>query len=429
MALTPEPLPPEADVYSDSPVAAQVIPLAPEPNIYDQPDDWPLLGAMSVSHFFNDLCLSIAMPMIPTLMVKFEMSLAQIMGMFTITGLVLNFIQPFAGWMMERTRTPWVLLVCPFVCALTFWVGFCDSIWTALPLFCIAAVANGAFHPYAYTLAQPTLPRRPALATAIFISFGFLGVSTGALLSGNWMEHLGFGGFHWLYLGAFAVAVPLLMRGVHRLPLARYSAIRHAPHADAPKLAHRTEPPSVPFWLVFAATLVMAIEGGTLITYVPTLFENLYGSEGLGGTACFIYGVTGGIFSYLYAWGADRRGPFGVTMLGQLLAIPAFIGFFLFPQAWVKMILIMIAGMTAGATMPVLTSLARPATGLSLGLRTSLIMGGVWGSATIIHFIMAQIVDRGYTLASVMSPICLGPLVCIPLLALGARYARTGKAN
>lgn len=427
MSLTPEPLPPPEDELLDT-TQARIIALEPEPNIYDQPDDWPLLGAMSLSHFFNDLCLSIAMPMIPTLMAKFEMSLAEIMGMFTITGLVLNFIQPVAGWMMGRSRTPWILLVCPFICALTFWVGFCDSIWTALPLFCIAAVANGTFHPYAYMLAQPTLPRRPALATAIFISFGFLGVATGALISGNWMEYLGFSGFHWLYLGAILTAVPLLMRGVQRLPLARYATIRRVSHTGVANEAHRTDPPSIPFGLVFAAAFIMAFEGGTLITYVPTLFKGLYKSEGWGGTACFIYGVTGGIFSYLYAWGADRRGPFGVLMLGQLLAIPAFIGFFLASDMWLKIAFITMAGMTAGATMPVLTSLARPARGLSLGLRTSLILGGVWGSATIVHFGMAQIVDRGYTLASVMSPICIGPLVCIPLLALGARYARRATA-
>ncbi len=392
-------------------------------DIFEKPNDYALLAALSLSHFFNDFCIGIAAPMIPAMERKFNLTLGGIAGILILTSLVSNFTQPVAGWVMERTRTAVMLLVCPFFCALTFMVGWTTHPWQAKILFCMAGVANGAFHPFSYILAQLALPRRPSLSTAIFISFGFLGVSSGAMVSGHWMENLQFGGFHWLYLGAFVTVAALLIRGIQTVELAPYLAFIHPPKngANGEHASKSNNDPRIPFGLIWMAGFLMAFEGGTVMFFTPKFFKVLYQSEGLGGDACFIFGVIGGIFSYFYAHLADRRNPFRIVMIVQALSIFPFAGFFYFPSAPAKLAMIALAGTTAGATLPVMTSLARGSRGLTVGLRTSLMLGGIWGATAILHYGMAQLPDHGVALGKVMSSLCVAPMIAVALLFYASR--------
>ncbi|MBI1783573.1 MFS transporter [Candidatus Sumerlaeota bacterium] len=394
----------------------------PATDLYAAPNDYRMLAALSVSHFFNDFCMGIAAPMIPTLETKFSLTLGGVASILIVTSLVSNFTQPVAGWIMERSRTAIMLLFCPFLCALTFLLGFTDSPWQARALFFAAGIANGAFHPFSYILAQIALPRRPALSTAIFISFGFLGVSSGAMISGHWMEHWKFAGFHWLYLGAFATAAALLVRRIQSVELAPYLAFVRPPRRGgaASNGEAADESRRVPFAIVWIAGFLMALEGGTIMFFTPKLFKVLYGSEGLGGDACFLYGIIGGVCSYYYAHRADRRDPFKVVMLVQLAAILPFLGLFYFDSSAAKIAMIALIGASAGATLPVMTSMARPSRGLTVGLRTSLMLGGTWGVVAIVHFTMAQLADR-VGLENVMSAVCAAPAVCAMVLAAAHR--------
>ncbi len=377
-------------------------------------NDLALLGVLSLSHFFNDFCMGVTSPMIPALEQKFHITLGAVAGIITVVNLTSNFAQPVAGAFMTRCRTPWILLVCPFLCALTFLVGYTHHPWQARMLFLVAGVANGSFHPFSFVLAQTALPRRPALSNAIFLSCGFLGVAVGGMVAGHWMQAWRFDMFHFLYLGTLVTVAPLIIHRTHLMPLAPYIRLKQA--GGGSRDGARREAPSLPFALVWMLAFLMASEAAIFFFFTPKLFSVIYHSEAQGGNAIFLYGILGGITSYWYAHRADEGRPLRVAMWAQAASIVPFVLFFVVGSASARLWLIAGMGMTAGGTLPIISSLAREARGLSLGLRNTMILGGVWGVATISNYALAQLPDLGIPLIKVMSVVCIAPPLCAALL-------------
>lgn len=391
-------------------------------------NDYVLLAAMALGHAYNDFCAGVTGSMIPTLESRFGLTLGAVAGMVTLLGVMGNLIQPLSGWYFDRTPTAVLLLATPLLSGASLLVGFTREPWQASLLFLLAGVSFGLFHPLSFLLARSTLAGRPALATAIYISFGFLGVSSGSWVAGAWLEHRGLENFHFFYVPGWAMVLFFIAIGLHRRSLEEYRRIagaprprrlsdRNGPDGDRPL----TDAESIPFNLLVLIGLLVAIQGGTLVFFLPKLFHTLYGSEGLGGRATFLLGLTGGLLSYAYAAMIDRGNPFRVLLLAQLLGLPPLIGFFWFPEAGLKTAMVVLFGASGGAIFAPLASLAPSARGLSVGLRSALMIGGVWGMTSILNFGMALVADHAFPLETVMASICVVPLVLIPLLFHASR--------
>lgn len=391
-------------------------------------NDYFLLAAMALGHGYNDFCAGVTGSMIPTLEARFSLTLGAVAGMVTLLGVMGNLIQPLSGWYFDRTRTAVLLLATPLLSGMSLLVGFTQTPWQASMLFLVAGISFGLFHPLSFLLARSTLVGRPALATAIYISFGFFGVSTGSWVAGAWLEHRGLENFHLFYIPGWGMLLFFIVIGLHRRSLDEYRTVARAPRlrrlADrgAPGGDHPlSEAESIPFSLLVVIGLLVAIQGGTLVFFLPKLFHTLYGSEGLGGRATFLIGLTGGLLSYGYAAMIDRGNPFRVMLVAQLLGVLPLIGFFHFPGPGLKTLMVVLFGATTGAIFAPLASLAPSARGLSVGMRSALMIGGVWGMTSILNFGMALAADHLFSLETVMASICFVPLALIPLLIHASR--------
>lgn len=382
--------------------------------------DLPLLFVLALAHGFNDFCVGVTAPMIPAMEAKYGLGLGGVTGIVITMGLVGNYSQPIAGWFLDRARTVRVLLVTPIVVGGSLLVGFTDEPWQARTTFFFAGLAMGTFHPYAFILARSTLPGRPALATSIFISFGFLGVSTGSLVSGTWMERWAFDSFHLLYAGAIVIVCIFLVKGLHRIDLEPYRKLARPPEVaekgdgdEDAKVAPIA--PTIPFGILFTLALLMAVENGAFFFFLPKLFEILFGSEGLGGRAVFMMGLGGGLISYLYGFLSDRGNVYRVAMWTQVVGLLPLLGFFYFDTAAMKMAMAVGIGLTLGGSFPALVSMAPGARGLTLGLRSALMFGGVWGTSNVCSLIMARIAEGGLELETVMSIVRIIPFILVPI--------------
>jgi len=383
-----------------------------------EPSGVALLTVLCLTHAFVDFCGGITAPMVPRLEEKFHLTLGGVAAIISFMGLAANFSQPFAGWLMDRSKTARIVILTPFLAAFSFLIGLTHEPWQAQILFLIAGTAIGIFHPCAYILAQQTMPRRPAMASAIFISFGVVGVSLGTMVSGYWMKGLGFQGFHVFFLPGFIVTLLLLIVGMQRINLLPYLHSSH-PHQTDSEAASSTH--DLHFAVLWTVGFLMAFENGTLLFFVPTFFKMLYGSEALGGQACFAFALLGGASSYFYAHRGDLGNPLRVAMTVQLISLAPIAGFFFFPSYAAKLIMMMLMGLTLGGTIPLVMSLARNARGLTLGLRTSFLMGGIWGVTGIANLGMAQLPDIGFKIEQVMAIMAAAPLLTVPLLIHAAR--------
>lgn len=392
-------------------------------------NDYSLLAVLALGHAFNDFCMGVTSPMIPTLEDKYGLTLGAVAGLVVALGLMGNFSQPIAGWFLDRAKTSRALVLTPLLSGCSVLIGFTAEPWQARCLFFISGLGIGIFHPYAFLLARTTLVGRPALATSIFISLGFFGVSFGQMVSGMWMERFGLRSFHFLYAFALVGVAGYLLKGVQKIELEHYHAHGVEPAQASPGSAPDDtslkagvgQRAQIPFAFLFLIGFLIAIEGGTLVFFIPKLFKVLYGSEGLGGQTTFIFGLTGGLISYFYAYLSDRGNPYRVALWGQVLGIVPLFGFFYFPGSAAKMGMIFLLALTFGGIFPPLASIAPRARGLTLGMRSALMFGGVWGSSVLVSYAMAKVADKGFALEAVMSSIRLVPFALIPALAYASR--------
>jgi MFS transporter, FSR family, fosmidomycin resistance protein len=152
----------------------------------DRPDNtvFGLLGAISFSHFLNDMLQSMILAIYPLLKSTFFLSFAQI-GLITLTyQITASLLQPVVGLYTDRHPKPYSLSI-GMGCTLT---GLMVLAWAPtynMVLVAAALVGTGSsiFHPESSRVARMASGGQYGLAQSIFQVGGNAGTATGPLLA------------------------------------------------------------------------------------------------------------------------------------------------------------------------------------------------------------------------------------------------------
>jgi FSR family fosmidomycin resistance protein-like MFS transporter len=189
-----------------------------------------VLGAVSASHFLNDLIQSLLPAVYPLLKVSYALDFGQI-GLITLVFQVTaSLLQPVVGTFTDR-RPTWYSL--PLGMAFTL-CGLLLLSQAAYPLLLVAAALIGTgssvFHPESSRIARLASGGRHGFAQSFFQVGGNLGSAMGPLLAAFIVLPRGQGSIAWFALAAL-VAIVLLTRvgvwyrGHVRVTQARASAV------------------------------------------------------------------------------------------------------------------------------------------------------------------------------------------------------------
>ena len=189
-----------------------------------------VLGAVSASHFLNDLIQSLLPAVYPLLKVSYALDFGQI-GLITLVFQVTaSLLQPVVGTFTDR-RPTWYSL--PLGMAFTL-CGLLLLSQAAYPLLLVAAALIGTgssvFHPESSRIARLASGGRHGFAQSFFQVGGNLGSAMGPLLAAFIVLPRGQGSIAWFELAAL-VAIVLLTRvgvwyrGHVRVTQARASAV------------------------------------------------------------------------------------------------------------------------------------------------------------------------------------------------------------
>lgn len=178
----------------------------------NQPTRFRVLGAISFSHFLNDMIQSLILAIYPLLKNDFALSFAQI-GLITLTyQLTASVLQPFIGMYTDRHPQPR---------ALSIGMGFTLiglvllSIAPNYGMIIVAAALVGAgssiFHPESSRVARLASGGQHGLAQSIFQVGGNAGTAVGPLLAAWVIIPFGRSSVAWFSLAAL-VAILVLWR-------------------------------------------------------------------------------------------------------------------------------------------------------------------------------------------------------------------------
>jgi FSR family fosmidomycin resistance protein-like MFS transporter len=190
-----------------------------------------VLGAISFSHFLNDMMQSLIISIYPLLKGEFHLSFVQI-GAITLTYQVCaSLLQPIIGIYTDKHPKPYSLSVgmC-FTLVGMVTLAFAPNYLSVLAAAALIGAGSSIFHPESSRIARLASGGRHGLAQSIFQVGGNAGSAMGPLLAAWIIIPLGQGSLAWFAIAALvAIAV-----------LARVGAWYKRQHIDRPRtVAHR----------------------------------------------------------------------------------------------------------------------------------------------------------------------------------------------
>ncbi|MFW6154725.1 MAG: MFS transporter [Planctomycetota bacterium] len=354
-----------------------------------------LLGTLSLGHFAVDMYAGCFQPLIPALVDHVGVRVALMTSLAGACQIVVNAIQPVAGWATMRWRRCGFLLLGPALALLMALMGLPTSYAVLAAVVLAAHVGIGVYHPEALVAAHDAAGPHAHLGVPIFLSGGYLGFSSGAWLSTQWHALFGFEGFWLLAIPGALVVGLIVLTGL----------VRHRAEAPPGPSGPVTGRKDLNFYLL--AVLGTFVVTGTvmLFMFLNVDLEARWGREGMawGGRALAVVGLTGALASYLWGWLSSRRSPFALIAVGQLLCVPFFLAMISARTPRGLMAWSVPTGvLLGGAFFPLVATAARRSPQLTPVLRAGLIMGGSWGVANLIAMGCGWLTDVGVTAGMIL---------------------------
>jgi len=143
-----------------------------------------VLGAISFSHFLNDMMQSLILAIYPMLKGSFDLNFTQI-GLITLTYQVTaSILQPVVGFYTDKHPKPYSLTM-GMGCTLTglLALAFASNYPTVLLAAALVGTGSSIFHPESSRIAKLASGKRHGLAQSIFQVGGNAGSAIGPLLA------------------------------------------------------------------------------------------------------------------------------------------------------------------------------------------------------------------------------------------------------
>jgi FSR family fosmidomycin resistance protein-like MFS transporter len=228
-----------------------------------------VLGAISFSHFLNDMMQSLMVAIYPLFRAEFSLSFAQI-GLITLTyQITASLLQPMIGAYTDRNAKPYSLafgMGCTFAGLVL--LSQAGSFTEVLAAAALVGTGSSVFHPESSRVARMASGGRHGLAQSIFQVGGNAGAAAGPLLAVWLVLPRGQASIAWVSLAALLAMTVLIGVGrwyshQHRLPK---KAAPHSVPTLAPAQVRRTL--AVLVALMFSKFIYLASISSYLIFYL-----------------------------------------------------------------------------------------------------------------------------------------------------------------
>jgi FSR family fosmidomycin resistance protein-like MFS transporter len=176
--------------------------------------EFTVLGAISFSHFLNDMMQSLILAIYPLLKGTFDLNFTQI-GLITLTYQVTaSILQPVVGFYTDKHPKPYSLAIgmsCTLIGLLA--LAFASNYPTVLLAAALVGTGSSIFHPESSRIAKLASGKRHGLAQSIFQVGGNAGSAIGPLLAAWVIIPHGQHAVGWFSLVALLAIVVLVQIG------------------------------------------------------------------------------------------------------------------------------------------------------------------------------------------------------------------------
>ncbi len=362
------------------------------------------LALVSLAHLSVDAYSSFFTPLLPILLSKLRLNLAQVGILVALSSLASALSQPLFGWLSDRVRRPWFVAFGPLVAAVFLSaVGLAPNFAALVALMMIGGLGAAAFHPQAAVLAS-SLSKRSSLSYSFFVTGGTIGFSLGPVFAVGVVGAFGLERT-WIAAAPGLVMAALLIFWFSRVPPVSPGTLVR------PRLGE-LRPVARTLALLYGAVVLRSAVSFGFMTYLPIYLHQRGFSVRAGGGFLAAYLLSGGVGGFLGGWLADRWGGRQVVVRSFLVATPLYLAFLLLPLE-LGLGCLVFGSLALQTSLPVNVVMGQQLSPRHSSTISSLLMGAAWGIGTMMVGPTGWLADaKGLPFAlTVLS--CLLPVGCV----------------
>ena len=363
--------PDQDSVLSDGVETPRRVPAFPRSR--DSAIDRRLLLTATAAHFLNDFHVAFLAPLLPLVVVKFNLSLALAGLLATVLTTSAALSQPVFGIVADRLRRRIFVMLGPALTVLAMGLmGLAPTYALLLALLLVAGTGTASFHPQGASTAGEASGDRRGTGLSLFVAGGELGYSLGPLIVALVVAVRGLEAT-WLVALPGLGACVLLWRSI---PIRRDPPRRPEGNTLTSDLAATFGPLAVLWLVVVLRTIVIS----GYQTFLPLLLHQRGGSIVAGGAAVFLFGGIGAIGGVVGGMLSDRVGRRRMVALSLVLGTPLLLGFIHTQGAWAYALLAG-GGVALYLSAAVTIVMAQELLPHRASVASSIVMGLAWGTA------------------------------------------------
>lgn len=308
------------------------------------------VAAVAIAHGANDTYFAIIPAVLPLLIEKFSLSIAQA-GLFTLFLQVPSIFQPYIGHQADRRNLRWLFILAPTLSAILItFTGLAPAYgWVAL-LMLAAGFSTAGFHAIAPVMAASMSGKKIGRGMGIFMVGGELGFGLGPLLAVAVTGALGLAGLPWLIILGMLCSLFLYLR-FRNLNTVHPQHSRSSLSIGAAMLHMRS------FMLpIVGYILVTSFLAANLNNFLPTFMKNEGASLLFAGSALSIVEIAGTLGVLASSWLSDRIGQRTIIIVATLV-MPLFALLFLSASPYWQAPMLAGAGLLAFSANPAFLAL------------------------------------------------------------------------
>jgi len=142
-----------------------------------------VIFSLSAGHFINDAYSNFLGSLLPLLMVKLKLTIAEAGWLGAILVISSSFTQPIYGYLSDRYLQRCFAVFSPLITAVFMsCLGLAPNYWTLASLLICGGVGIASFHPQSAAMTALASRHRKGLGMSIFVTSGTIGYSLGPLI-------------------------------------------------------------------------------------------------------------------------------------------------------------------------------------------------------------------------------------------------------
>jgi FSR family fosmidomycin resistance protein-like MFS transporter len=350
----------------------------------DRKDKVAILS-LSVGHFINDAYSNFLGPLLPFLVGRLKLSIAEAGGLAAILVISSSFAQPLYGYISDRYLKRVFVVFSPLVTALFMsCLGLANSYAMLALLLVCGGVGIASFHPQGAAMTALASRDRKGLGMSIFVTSGTIGYSLGPLLITYTVQWFGLEHSYFVMipgLVVFAMLFFLVPATDHSSKVAIQQDLRQS-------LGAVWQPLSQLYILVVIRSAVQMC----FVNFLPLYFSQKGLPPLMAGKATTLFLFFGALGGFSGGTLADRFGGKNVISFSMLFSAPLIMGFLL-TNGISSYFLLAFGGVALLSTVPVNVVMAQNLMPHNASVVSALMMGLAWGVGGMFVPLIGRIAD------------------------------------